>query len=102
MEEYLMDAPPIRIDRATRRKIIRQSQKRARKAGLHTDLPAAVGSQPAPPEDPVVSEHQRRNSARIAGLLVPPTAAERSGLRQNGHDLPEPTIRPSGIWVPPT
>lgn len=92
----------IRLDRKTRRKMLRDAQKRARKAGLHTDLPAAIMAPPQPQQPPEVQEHVRRNSARMAGLLVPPTAMERSNLRQNGHDIQEPIVRPSGLIVPPT
>jgi hypothetical protein len=44
---------------------------------------------------PGVREHEQRNAARMAGLLIPPSPAEKQGLEEKGHRVPT-----SGLWVP--
>ena len=54
-----------------------------------------------PPEaldkPPAVEDHEMRNAARMQGLLVPPSAAERSGLEEKGHKVPRTD---SGLYLP--
>ena len=115
MEPNLIQSVPVQLDRRTRRKMLRDARKRdlkqkqktqktAAAAGLELarDVPGHPAPVPGASESPLVSDHARRQQARVAGILVPPTASERSGLRDAGHAAPEPQIRPSGLWTPPT
>jgi RES domain-containing protein len=68
------------------------AKRRAEAAGIEVpDLPRT------PPKHPEVSEHEQRNAARMQGLLIPPSPAERVGLEAKGHRVPNQ----SGLWLPP-
>lgn len=98
-----------KMNRQQRRQLARQLGWRGSKAkrrnvpmptGLVGASPSGVPAPSAPPEAPEVREHRVRQEARTRGLLVPPTAAERSGLRDAGHAVPETGRTASGLYLP--